>query len=131
MSPFYSIRKKDGAQIYNEIKVRAKGDILIVSQKNLIFHIILPAHIIGLGLAFMALIMNNKLCKNLVRYNKTRSESKNGLHVSCVFDASGFYKPVDRKSLLSFSNKKSFQRLIRVKSLMCSFNQSEVCEHLE
>ena len=41
VSPFYSIRKKDGAQIYNEIKARAKGDILIVSQKNLIFHIIL------------------------------------------------------------------------------------------
>ena len=74
VSPFHSIRKKDGAQIYNEIKARAKGDILIVSQKNLIFHIILsqriilclPAHIIGLGLAIMALIMNNKLCKNLV-----------------------------------------------------------------
>ena len=45
VSPFYSIRKKDGAQIYNEIKARAKGDIRIVSQTNLIFHVILPQRI--------------------------------------------------------------------------------------
>ena len=55
-------------------KSGAKEDILIVPQENLIFHIILtqritsclPAHTIGLGLAIMALIMNNKLCENLV-----------------------------------------------------------------
>lgn len=35
------------------------------------------------------------------------------------------------KSPLSFSNKKSFQQLNRLKSLMCSFNQSQVREHLE
>ena len=77
VSPFFSKRKKDGAQIYNEIRLeeknRAKGDILIVSQENFSHYITaknyiicLPAHIIGLGLAIMALIMNNKLCKNLV-----------------------------------------------------------------
>ena len=43
--PFLLNKKKDGAQIYNEIKARAKGDIFIVCQKNLIFHIILPQRI--------------------------------------------------------------------------------------
>ena len=35
------------------------------------------------------------------------------------------------ESPLNFSNKKSFQQLNRLKSLMCSFNQSQVREHLE
>ena len=78
VSPFFSKREKDWAQIYNEIKAcgkssqrrhsyRFSGEFNFshyITAKNYI--ICLPAHIIGLGLAIMALIMNNKLCKNLV-----------------------------------------------------------------
>ena len=79
----------------------------------------------------MALIMNNKYVKTW--FNKRRL----GLKAKMVYICLAFSMPLvsinlsTGKSPLSFSNKKSFQRLNRLKSLMCSFNQSQVREHLK